>query len=279
RHRARRDRRQCLGRDRRGRQVRCGAAPAGAHRGGGALMRFSLRVRMVAVFGFLILAVALFIVEFFPARMAEQAQAQAELRARTRTQVMASAVAPALEFDDAANAAKVLAWLASTPDARFAVVLTDGGARFAAWSPERIPARLPDQASEVDGRLLVTSAPVIGRGGGRGTLYVGQSLDRLTEDRSAARRTALSATAVVLVLGLLACIVLATALVRPLERLTTIAHDIARGAKPPRIGGVAGGREVVEMTSALGMMLDRLNEVNHQLVQASRYAGMAEVAT
>jgi signal transduction histidine kinase len=248
----------------------------------GAMTRFSLRVRMVAVFGFLILVVALFMVEFFPARMAEQAQAQAELRARTMTQVMASAVAPALEFDDAANATKVLAWLGSSPDARFAVVLADGGVRFATWNPERVPAQLPQlagAASVVHGDLLITSAPVIGRGGGRGTLIIGQSLDRLVQDRSEAQTTVVSATAVVLVLGLFACIVLATALVRPLERLTTIARDIARGAKPPRIAGVAGGREVVEMTNALGMMLERLNEANHQLVEASRHAGMAEVAT
>jgi signal transduction histidine kinase len=83
----------------------------------------------------------------------------------------------------------------------------------------------------------------------------------------------------VLLIGLIACIVLATALVRPLERLTMIARDIARGAKPPRIAALAGGREVVELTGALGMMLERLNEANHQLVEASRRAGMAEVAT
>src|SRR5258706_443044 len=160
------------------------------------MKQFSLRARMAAVFGFLILVVALFMVEFFPARMAEQAQAQAELRARTMTQVLASAVAPALEFDDAANAAKVLGWLSSSPDARFAVVLGDNGGRFATWSPERIPEKLPRAASEVHAGLLVTSAPVIGRGGGRGTLYIGQSLDRLVEDRSAARKTVVSATPV-----------------------------------------------------------------------------------
>jgi len=234
---------------------------------------------MAAVFGGLIVVVALFMIGFFPARMAEQAQAQAELRARTVTQVMASALAPALEFDDAANAANILAWLASTPDARFAVVLGDGGARFAAWSPERVPRQLPRLPSAVAGGLLITSAEVVGRGGGRGTLYVGQSLDRLAEDRDAAKATVVSAAAVVLLIGLVACVVLATALVRPLERLTATAHDIARGAKPPRIASVAGGREVVEMTRALGMMLDRLNEANHQLVEASRHAGMAEVAT
>lgn len=243
------------------------------------MTRFSLRLRMVAVFGFLITAVALFMVEFFPARMAEQAQASTELRAHTVTLVMASAVAPALEFDDAANAANILAWLGSSPDARFAVVVGENGNWFATWGKARIPDQLPDRASAIEGDLLVTSAPVIGRGGGRGTLYIGQSLDRLVEDRDAARGTVVTATLVVFLIGLIACIVIATALVRPLERLTTIARDIARGAKPPRIAALAGGREVVEMTGALGMMLERLNEANHHLIDASRRAGMAEVAT
>ena len=240
--------------------------------------RSSLRVRMVTVFGILITAVAGFMVWFFPARMAEQAQASAELRARTVTQVMASALAPALEFDDADNAAKVLSWLGSSPDAKFAVVITSSGARFATWGAN-IPDHLPTGATEIVDHQLVTSAAVVGRGGGRGKLYVSQSLEQLVQARDAARRTVVTASIVVLGIGLLACVVLATALVRPLERLTTIAHDIARGAKPPRIVGVVGGREVVEMTSALGTMLDRLNDTNRQLVDASRHAGMAEVAT
>jgi signal transduction histidine kinase len=243
------------------------------------MKRLSLRARMAIVFGVLITGVAVFMIAFFPARMAEQAQASAELRALTVTQVMASAVAPALEFDDAENAAKILRWLDSTPDARFAVLVGDNGAQFAVWSPERIPAQLPMVQSVVAGEMLVTSAPVIGRAGVRGRLYVGQSLDRLVALRDEARNTVVTASVVVLFICLLAIIVIATALVRPLERLTMIARDIARGAKPPKIVGVSGGREVLEMTTALGTMLDRLNEANRQLVEASRHAGMAEVAT
>ncbi|MEO8699764.1 MAG: ATP-binding protein [Kofleriaceae bacterium] len=240
----------------------------------------SLRLRMVGVFGVLMTAVALFMIGFFPARMEEQAQDSTEAHARTMTQVMASALAPALEFDDADNAAKILAWLASSPDARFAVVVDDAGNRFATWSPAAVPPQLPSTPSHIDGNVLITSAPVVGRGADRrGNLYVGQSLDRLAIVRATARNTVFSASIVVLIVGLLACFVLATALVRPLERLTAIAHDIARGAKPPRIIGVSGSREVIEMTGALGTMLDRLNEANRQLVDASRHAGMAEVAT
>lgn len=236
----------------------------------------SLRVRMAAVFGLLITGVAVFMIEFFPARMDEQARASARLAAFSLTETMATAVAPALEFDDADNAAKVLAWVGGTPDARFAVVVTEAGQRFATWGADRIPRAL---VAGMTSDMLVTRAPVVGRSGAHGTLFIGQSLDRLIADRDAARSTVVTASIVVLAIGLLACIVLATALVRPLERLTAIAHDIARGAKPPRIAGVAGSHEVVQVTSALDSMLDRLNQANHQLVEASRHAGMAEVAT
>jgi signal transduction histidine kinase len=234
----------------------------------------SLGVRMAALFGLLIAAVAVFMIGFFPARMADQARASTELRAHTVADVMATALAPALEFDDADNATKVLAWLANTPDAKFAVVLNDARQRFAAWSPSHVPTTL-----ETDDDVLVVSARVVGRSGSSGTLYIGQSLDNLVAERDAARTTVVTATLVVLALGLLACIVLAATLVRPLRKLTITAREIARGARPPQIATVAGGFEVSQMTDALGTMLDRLNEANSQLVQASRHAGMAEVAT
>lgn len=241
-------------------------------------MTLSLRVRVALVFGVLIVAVAVFVVKFFPARMEAQVRDQAEQRARTMTAVMASAIAPALEFDDAANATQILAWLASSPDARFAVVLDADGGRFATWQERHIPAALPGRDAVRD-HLLITRAPVVGRAGGSGVLYVGQTLDRLTAELAEARRTIVTVTVIVLVLGLVICALLATALVRPLERLTQLARDIARGARPPHIAAIAGGREVVEMSGALGTMLERLNEANRQLVEASRHAGMAEVAT
>ena len=51
-------------------------------------------------------------------------------------------------------------------------MLNDAGERFAAWGPARVPAEL-----ETDDDVLVVSAPVVGRSGGSGTLYIGQCLD------------------------------------------------------------------------------------------------------
>jgi len=239
----------------------------------------SLRLRMALLFGALLTAVALFMVQFFPARMADQARASTKRRATTVTQVMATAVAPALEFDDADNARRIVSWIAIMPDALFAIVVDDKGHPFAAYHAELVPAQLPSGACFVRDNLMITSAPVVGRGGSQGTLYVGQTLDTMARVSREARNTVVTASGIVLLIGLLACLVIATKLVRPLERLTAIAHDIAKGRKPPRIAAVTGGVEVVQMTSALGTMLDRLNAVNSQLVEASRHAGMAEVAT
>jgi signal transduction histidine kinase len=241
--------------------------------------RLSLRVRMALVFGALFTAVSVFMMQFFPARMADQARASTERRASTVTRVMATAVAPALEFDDADNAHQILGWIANMPDALFAVVIDDKGGRFAAYHAELAPQHLPRVPCFVGDNLMITSAPIDGRGGSHGTLFVGQTLDTMARVSSESRNTVVTASAIVLLIGLLACIVIATTLVRPIERLTAIAHDIAKGRKPPRIAAVAGGVEVVQMASALGTMLERLNEANSQLVEASRHAGMAEVAT
>jgi len=244
-----------------------------------AVVSLSLRVRMALLFGALLTAVALFMVQFFPARMAEQARASTERRAHTVTQVMATAVAPALEFDDADNARKIVSWIESMPDARFAVVIDEEGKRFAAYHAELVPQQLPTKPLVIGDNLIITSAPIVGRSGSHGRLYVGQTLDTMARVSREARSTVITASVIVLLLGLVACFVIATTLVRPLERLTGIAHDIAKGRKPPRISAVSGGVEVVQMTTALGTMLDRLNEANSQLVEASRHAGMAEVAT
>src|SRR5262249_4728754 len=134
-------------------------------------------------------------------------------------------------------------------------------------------------AMESDDDLLVIGAPVIGRGDAHGTLYIGLALDRLVAERDAARDTLVTATLLVLPLGLPAAILLAAAPVRPIQKLTVTAREIARGKRPPAIATATGGVEVAQMTEALGTMLVRLNDVNSQLVTASRQAGMAEVAT
>ena len=82
----------------------------------------SLGARMALLFSVLLAAIGVFMLAFFPARMATQAQTDAEERATSLGQVMSTALGPAVEFDDPDNAVSLLQWLAATHDARFGLV-------------------------------------------------------------------------------------------------------------------------------------------------------------
>ncbi len=77
------------------------------------ISRFTLRARLTSLFALLLLGIAAFILVFFPARMEAQARRAAHNRGVAIVRVIAAAAGPALEFDDAVNAAQLLQWLAS----------------------------------------------------------------------------------------------------------------------------------------------------------------------
>jgi two-component system NtrC family sensor kinase len=246
------------------------------------LATWSLGARMVGLVTLLLAGIGVFMVAFFPARMAEQARASAEQRAVAIAQVMSTALGPAVEFDDSDNATSILAWLATTPDARFGVAHRAGGRLLAAWHADAAP---PDQvwASHPDiesrGELLVVTVPIAGLGGGSGNLHVGFSLRALADARTRTARTVGEATAAVCLVGMAATLMLAAWLVRPIRSLTVTARRISRGELPPQLPVSKGGAEVAQLAEALSVMLVKLNDANQQLQAASRRAGMAEIAT
>ena len=73
----------------------------------------SLRTKLIVLFAALLLAIAVFILVFFPARMQSQAARAARNRGVAIANVLAAAASPALDFDDAVNAGHLLEWLAS----------------------------------------------------------------------------------------------------------------------------------------------------------------------
>jgi signal transduction histidine kinase len=84
----------------------------------------------------------------------------------------------------------------------------------------------------------------------------------------------------VVAIGVLATMLLAKYLMRPIRALTRTALEISRGELPPELPDVTATDEIMQMVAALRAMLERINEVSQQeLLRASRQAGMAEVAT
>jgi signal transduction histidine kinase len=258
---------------------------------------------MAALFSVLLAAIGVFMLAFFPARMATQATAATEQRATAIAHVTAAALGPSIEFDDADNARSILGWLAATSDAQFAIVRrADVAADFAVWHPEAVPPELtrsPRTGTVNEHEQLIVSVAIRSLGGTEGTLQIGFSLGALAAERDATRRTVGEATIVVFALGVLATMLLVAIVVRPIRRLTGIALQISRGELPPALPTIHGTTEVARMGDALRDMLARLNEsmalevsrrtqieqqqaqlveTGQRLIDASRLAGMAEVA-
>lgn len=254
-----------------------------------------LAMRMVGLFALLVAAIAVFMIVFFPGRMESQARRSANQRAIAIATVMATAAGPAIEFDDEENASQLLGWLEATPEAAYAVLRRSDGSVLATWHGERAPAKrlvLATPSSDGDDAaaarpvtqlrpdVLDVAAPVRGLGGARGSLEAGFSLATLAADKATARRAVALATVAVLAIGLFVCILLASILVKPIREVTAAARRIASGDSPPSLDLTGQGRdEVGQMAVALDRMLNQLQDANRKVVDASRQAGMAEVAT
>jgi signal transduction histidine kinase len=240
----------------------------------------SLGVRMALLFSALLAAIGVFMLAFFPSRMASQAQADAEERVRSLAQVMSSALGPAVEFDDPDNAASILQQLSATHDARFAHVRQPDGKMLAVWRPDAIPKNQTWSTSadqRIVGDTLLVTMPIAETGG---MLDVGFSLKDLQEERDQITKTVALTVLLVVAIGVLATMGLATFLLRPVRALTKTALQISRGEGPTELPKVAGADELMQLADALRAMLERVHESSQQeLLAASRQAGMAEVAT
>ncbi len=247
------------------------------------MTRLSLGFRMVLLFGALLAAIGVFMILFFPARMAEQAHTQSEQRAISISQVMATALGPAIEFDDADNAKSILGWLDTVPDAKFAMVRVANHRQFATWPDASVPALHrwhDDRMVEQTDDLLVINLPIRGQSDGKGTLHVGFSLAHLAEQQTEARETVAVTSTLVFAAGLLGTLLFAAIVVRPIQALSATARKIANGKLPPVMPEMQGGDEVAELAASLRAMLEKVHhESQAELVAASRHAGMAEVAT
>ncbi len=240
----------------------------------------SLGVRMALLFSTLLAAIGVFMLAFFPSRMANQAESDAKDRATSLAQVMSTALGPAVEFDDPDNASSILQWLTATHDARFGLVRTAEGKMLAVWRPDAVPANhtwASTATVHIDGDTLLVTLPIATTGG---MLDLGFSLEHLRQERDQMRHTVGLTVLLVVAIGVLATMVLATYLLRPVRALTKTALRISRGEGPPELPTVEGADELMQLADSLRAMLERLHESSQQeLLAASRQAGMAEVAT
>lgn len=247
------------------------------------IQNLSLRTKLVLLVTSLLTAITLFISLFFPARLESLSRGWAEHRATTVAAVLAGAVAPGLEFDDAANVGELLGRLEPAEGAVYAVVRRNDRSIFASFHPELVASVgiKPEGRLGVvfSGDLLHVIAPVKGKGGGGGTLTIGFSLTELEQEKHN-NRVQMGVVAVgILLVGLVLSFVFGTYFVKPIRRMTLIAQQISKGDLSQPALEIAGRDEVGQMAEAFDAMLRSLRGLSSaaDAVAAGNLTGRLEM--
>ena len=241
-----------------------------------------------------------------------------ERELRTLARIMADNCAPALAFNDAKTANEVLAPLAVKPEIRNAAVLGADGADFAEFGgEEQCPPPAPDAPAGMVDRAVSWTViePVMLDGKRIGTFYLDADY---AGPRGDLQRVYLSVTGTVLAASLLLVVLLTMKLqqfiTRPIQLLAGASEAVARDRDYSVRVAARGTDELGQLTVAFNHMLARIQEQDvaihdargqlqikvcaleiqiiereraeealrvsqQKLVETSRYAGMAEVAT
>ncbi len=232
----------------------------------------TLRGRLLALWAGSLVGLALLLAVYLPDRIDQQSRHWVESRSLGIAVVLAKACEAPLDFEDGEAAQRALSGLAVSRGARWALLVRPGGSTLAAWgpAPEAAESGPPGVDSSLGG--IRVRVPVVARGG-TGALLVAFGPEELEERRREARTTVFGASALVLVVGLLAAWAVGTLAVRPLQRVTRVAGSIAQGDDRARsslellrkdeVGALA--RAIDRMLGSLFEQRQRLGEANGEL--------------
>lgn len=219
------------------------------------------------------------------------------------TQIVAENVAGAVAFEDAAAATTTLASLRAQPLVRGAVVSLPGRPDFAHYGEAPAPAvRLVDDLSHhFDGWRLLTAAPIRMESTAVGRLHIETDLrPALYATLSASLVSLLLALAFAALLGVAVSFGLRGYILAPVDHLHAAVRRIAERTDYTLRAEVRQMDELGELTTAFNQMLESLqasdtalrtanrklettlderDRLEGELVETSRLAGMAQVAT
>jgi len=233
----------------------------------------SLRTRLVLLVATQCAFLASVLLVLVPARTDRDVRAWVERKATAQVELLAVAVAPGLEFADAAFLGRMLALLETQSDARCARILDADAVVVSGWG---------DRGACRRGEGLVVERAIVATGGTQGTLEIGFDLAAFEAQQAASRRWAWLLALGVLILGSLGAFVGAGPIVEPLARLTRSALEVARGqTELDRFGAQVEGRadsrdEVARLGHALRLLTDRLSQQMAELDEERARAVAAE---
>lgn len=266
---------------------------------GGRMLRHKLSVITILAVTSAALAssAALLVARIFELRASHEAETLA------LTQIVAENAIGSVSFQDTSSAETVLETLRAKPAIRGAVIDIPSRQNFATYgtppSPEK---RLRDgRTSAYDGWALYTAIPVGNDEAGLGIVHIVSDLRPMLSDALRASLLALLlAIGLAVLLSLFVLARLRGVILDPVQNLHAVTRHVTEQADFSHRASVISSDEVGELTQAFNRMLDRLQakeselraanaklvgeieereRLEQRLVEASRQAGMAQVAT
>ena len=195
----------------------------------------SLRTKIIASVAILLVVISIFLLAFFPARMASVSLRGLESRVVGMSTVLASAAVPAVEFNEDSSVKEILAEMAKIDDVAYVGIRRGDGSLLASTDKTKVPDPVTGELKPTpwnDNGYLRYDVPIKPRVGEPGMLTVGFKLDQLNRERNNQIKIVALVSALVLLLGAGISFWMGTFLVRPIQR--DHAHGRLQPADPDR---------------------------------------------
>lgn len=261
------------------------------------LSSLGLKQKFVTATAVLLIAVAVFVVAFFPWRQQVQLEQALRERAAAIAGMAAHSGAVGLAFEDQAAVQAAFEGLRQAPEVVHALVYDDAGVLFTSSAPvageER--ARLPQQAvrrlveqqmksgrgradpifSETPGILLVAT-PILQGAERIGTLVMGMNTAPLESEVARSRLVAMLVGLIIVVAGVVAFHALASRIVRSLHVAVDFAQQLAKGDLQRTVQD-GSGDETGQLLQAMNGMTSSLRGLVSGIVDSSsRFSGSSQ---
>jgi len=242
--------------------------------------RLSIKTKFMAVIGLLVACFVLFNTVIYPRRVERQIRAQSQISARQVAETASYALAPALARGNPEEIARVLEGVKNIPAFYCSAVFDEYGRQVdsapstPAWVKEygRSQGRSQAFTRREDG-ILVAAAPIFlpgPRPEGVGTLVLGFTTEDIQKTVRDHILTGGAAGLLLLGIGVAASAFMERRYIRPLERLTAGAQQVAKGDLEVAPVLVHSRDELEELSRSFDLMTNKLRVSRDEIERQNR---------
>lgn len=218
------------------------------------------------VFGailFVVAAIVLFQLLYFPARQIDLLTEAHERKALSLSRIVAHEVRAGLEFGDREAVGEALSGVGADPDLVLAALFDARGKLFASYDPNRLAGSVVVDSAETarvqhHPGVVRALAPSVSLGGTRGTLVVDLATRRIDDEAASIRRATVEIAGGILIAGFLVAFAMGRLIGGRLQVLAAVAERVATGDLTKAPPEDPATDEIGRLTSSFSVMVTSL---------------------